>query len=131
MGKAPSAWAVGVLLSASCLVGCDQEVKLTFVNLTGDDLDVHLTSPAGGRQYLGVISPVGRLCHDLAIDKDDLPVTCIWSAGAYRGRFPVSKDSQKELRIEIGPVGGPPAPIESPGVDGGFETPAEPGGSGM
>jgi hypothetical protein len=106
---------IGAVLCASCLLGCDKQVELTFVNLTGDSLDVHLTSPEEGREYLGVIAPMGKLRHGLEIDKDDLPATVTWSAGPHRGRFPVTEETQEELWIEISPLGEPRGTAEGPG----------------
>ena len=82
--------------------GCNR-VKVTFVNQTGDYLDVHLASPEAEREYLGVIAPMGFLEHGLAIDKDDLPADCTWTAATYSGRFLVDGKTEKKMRIEIGP----------------------------
>jgi len=109
---------IGALLCASCLLGCDKRVELTFVNLTDDSLDVHVTRPGEGREYLGVIAPMGKLRHEVEIGEDDLPATVTWSAGTHRGRFPVTKETQEELWIEIRPLGEPGAPrgaAEGPG----------------
>ncbi|MGB2821909.1 MAG: hypothetical protein WBF17_13075 [Phycisphaerae bacterium] len=126
MTRLRTAPTIGVFLCASCLAGCDKEVELTFVNLTGDSLDVHLTSPREGRQYLGVIAPMGKLDHELEVDKDELPTTCTWSAGPYRGRFPVTKDTQEELRIEISPVGESRTRDKGTGLSEDFTVPGTP-----
>ena len=126
MTRLRTAPTIGVLLCASWLAGCDKDVELTFVNLTGESLDVHLTGSGAGREYLGVVAPMGRLRHKLEIDKDDLPTTCTWSAGPHRGRFPVTKDTQEELRIEISPLGEVRLRDGSTGRSEDFETPAAP-----
>ncbi len=126
MTKLRIAPTIGVFLCASWLAGCDKEVELTFVNLTGESLDVHLTGSAAGREYLGVVAPMGRLRHELEIDEDELPTTCTWSAGPHRGRFPVTEDTQEELRIEINPLGEPRLRDRSTGRSEDFDTPAAP-----
>lgn len=89
---------VCVLATAGC-----PRVHLTFVNRTGEPLDVHLTSPARSREYLGVLSPMGSLEHGLSIGSADIPADCVWSAGPYTGRFLLEKDTAKEMRIGVGP----------------------------
>jgi hypothetical protein len=105
-------------LCAACLSGCGKAVDLTFINLTDESLEVHVTSPAKGRQYLGVLPPMGKLRHELAIDRRDLPATCTWTAGPHTDSFRVAKDSEEDVWIDIHPLARPRTRIGRPsGID--------------
>ncbi len=109
MAKLRSAGVVGVLVAAACLSGCGKEVRLTFINLTNESRDVHVTSPGADRQYLGVIPPLGKIRHTLRIEKKYLPATCRWTAGAHAESFRVTRQSDRRLWIGIrSPASAPP-----------------------
>jgi hypothetical protein len=112
MVKLRSAAAAVGLLSGLCLCGCDKEVKLTFLNLSEDTLDVHVTSPDKGRQYLGVLPPMGKLRHRLAIDEKGLPAACLWTAGPYVQQFSVTRETAGLMFIDIRPPAPPPIPAK-------------------
>jgi hypothetical protein len=100
--------ASALLAGVCCLLGCDKEVDLTFVNLTSDSLGVAVAVPREGRQHLGIVLPHGgKLRHELEFDKDDLPVTCWYMVGQQQGQFTVTRKSPKELWIDIRPLGAP------------------------
>jgi len=108
MARLRSVLSVGVMLCALCLIGCDKEVKLTFVNLTPEALRVNLLVPGEGARRLGVVgADGGKLRHKLKLDKDLLPVTCRYRAGRHAGSFTVTRRSEKKLWIDIRPLGPP------------------------
>jgi len=106
MAKSRAVLAVVVLVCGAGLCGCGKEVKVTFVNLTSEELDLYFTSPGGGREYLGVIRPMGEFEHEAEFGKENLPATCTWSAGPYGDRFVVGKDTERDMQIDIAPGGG-------------------------
>ena len=94
----------GLLVLAS--LGCDKEVKLTFVNTTSVDRHLRLTVPGEGTDYIGVVSATGgKLTHKLKIDDDYLPATCSWTGGDRNGQFTVTEDSKGKMMIAIDPTG--------------------------
>jgi len=92
--------------SAIAIVGCDKEVKLSFINTTSQTRDVRLTAPGQGMAFLGPLPGTGgRLTHKLKIDEDYLPARCSWQAGDRSDEFVITKDSKDKLSIIIDPTG--------------------------
>lgn len=101
--------ATGVILPALLLLaaGCDKKVKLTFVNTSGQSLDLKVMPPGKGTVDMGtLIANGGVLRYEVKVDKDDLPATCSWEAGHHAGRIQITEDSPKVIPIEIR-TGGP------------------------
>ncbi|MHC4294080.1 MAG: hypothetical protein ACYSTL_00675 [Planctomycetota bacterium] len=93
-------------LIAIILIGCDKEVKLTFINTTSASRDLELTVPGEGIEYLGVLGATGgRVTYKLKIDEDYLPVTCTWEAGNRSDQFTITKESKDKMLIAIDPTG--------------------------
>ncbi|HOF17691.1 MAG TPA: hypothetical protein PK082_02185 [Phycisphaerae bacterium] len=96
----------GLALSAA-LFGCDKKVKLTFVNHTSQSLEVQLSGPGRPGTFVGMVGPTGgKLRHELKIKKDSLPATYQWSAGDLDGRFTITKETDKQMWLDIKSGGG-------------------------
>ena len=101
----------GVLMILTGLVvlaslGCNKEVKLTFVNTTSVSRHLRLTVPGEGTEYIGVVGATGgKLTHKLKINNDYLPATCSWAVGGRSGQFTITKDSEDKMMIAIDPTG--------------------------
>jgi hypothetical protein len=93
-------------LAGVFLVGCQKEVKLSFINTTSQSRELELSAPGHGTMYLGRIGATGgRITHKLKIDEDYLPARCSWRAGDRADAFVINKESRSDLRIMIDPTG--------------------------
>jgi hypothetical protein len=101
--------AVGMLLGTLAFAGgCSKKVKLTFVNVTPEELTVSLSVDGGWKHTLGTVPPSGgKLWHRLKIKKDELPAQCQYRAGVHSGSFTVTEDTPDELWIDLRPGGRP------------------------
>jgi hypothetical protein len=94
-----------LVLAPALLGGCGKQVSLTFLNLTGDTLDVYVTTPREGRTEVGMVAPMGTLQHDILIPTSQLPAKCSWQTGSVSQGFIVTKDTTDQV-INILPTGG-------------------------
>jgi hypothetical protein len=94
-----------IVLGAALLGGCGKQVSLTFFNLTGDTLDVYVTTPQDGRKEVGMVPPMGSIQYDLLIPTNQLPAKCSWQAGSHIHSFEVTKGTVDQ-KISILPAGG-------------------------
>ena len=95
-----------LLMAAGVLVGCDKKVKLTFTNMTDQGLSVELSGPGIATGQVGTVGPnAGKLHCELKIDKKLLPAECSWKAGDKGDKFTITKQTPKELWIDIEPTG--------------------------
>jgi hypothetical protein len=94
-----------LVLAPALLGGCGKQVSLTFLNLTGDTLDVYVTTPREGRVEVGMVAPMGTLQYDLLIPTSQLPTKCSWQTGSVSQGFIVTKDTTDQV-INILPTGG-------------------------
>jgi len=95
--------AMGSLLVVGLLaVGCKKEVNLTFVNPTDKALDLRLTTPEEGTEYLGTLPPQGgKIKTKVKIDEEDLPTNLTYRAGEFTGSIPVSKQSPNSIWVDV------------------------------
>lgn len=94
---------LALVACAMAAVGCDKEMKVTFVNVTDQSLPVELKVANSPFWPIGTVSADGgKLRHKFTVESDDLPATCVYNAGGKSGSFVVSKDSPSELWIDIG-----------------------------
>lgn len=96
-----------LLLGVVLLGGCGKQVSLTFFNLTGDMVDVYVTTPVDGRKNIGLVPPMGNLRYDVMIPTKLLPAACSWQTGSFSHSFTVSKDTDYRQKIDILPLGKP------------------------
>jgi len=94
-----------LVLATALLGGCGKQVSLTFLNLTGDTLDVYVTTPQDGRVGVGMVAPMGTIEYDLLIPTEQLPAKCSWQTGNFSKSFTVAKDTGDQ-EITILPTGG-------------------------
>jgi hypothetical protein len=97
---------LAVLALAACAmaaVGCDKEMKVTFVNVSDQSLPVELKVANSPSWPIGTVpADGGKLRHKFTVDGDDMPATCVYSAGGKTGSFMVTKNSPSELWVDIG-----------------------------
>jgi hypothetical protein len=91
-------------LSAGLLSGCAKTVTLSFLNLTGDSLDVFVTTPQDGRRDVGVVPPMGRIEHTVFVPYDRLPANCTWQTGSVSQKLTITRDTGDQ-EITILPTG--------------------------
>ncbi len=94
-----------LVLAPVLLGGCGKQVSLTFFNLTGDTLDVYVTTPQEGRKEVGMVPPMGSIDCDIVIPTKQLPARCSWQTGSFRQAFDVTKDTGPQ-KVTILPTGG-------------------------
>jgi len=122
-----------LVLGTVLLSGCGKRVSLTFFNLTGDTIDVYVTTPKDGRKNVGLVPPMGDLRYDVTIPKKQLPAMCSWQTGGYSETFIVdTKDVYKE--ISVLPTGKPRMKDRDASLKDEFDreihpVPAEPSGA--
>ena len=95
-----------LVLGAVLLGGCGKQVSLTFFNLTGDTIDVYVTTPQDGRKNVGLVPPMGNLRYDVTIPKKQLPAMCSWQIGSYSETFIVNEKNVYK-KYDILPIGKP------------------------
>lgn len=95
-----------IVLGAVLLGGCGKQVSLTFFNLTGDMVDVFVTTPVDGRKNIGLVPPMGNLRYTVTIPTKQLPATCSWQVGNYSRTLIVDKNTAPQT-VEILPTGKP------------------------
>jgi len=95
-----------LVLGTLLMGGCGKQVSLTFFNLTGDMIDVYVTTPVDGRKNVGLVPPMGNIRHNLMIPTKQLPATCSWQTGSFSQSFIVDKDTADQA-INILPSGKP------------------------
>jgi len=98
---------IGSLLVAGFSGGCAKKVKVTFTNLTADDVDLVVMSAQTGKMAVGALGPFGgRKAVGLKFDKDKLPAKVAWKAGSVAaGSFAVNERTPRELWVDIKPGG--------------------------
>ncbi len=95
-----------LVLGTMLLGGCGKQVSLTFFNLTGDMIDVYVTTPQDGRKNIGLVPPMGNIRHNLMIPTKQLPAECSWQTGSFSQTFIVDKNTADQA-INILPGGEP------------------------
>lgn len=94
------------------LAGCSKRtVKVVFVNLTDETLDVDLRGPGEGTGVVGTLTGRNsRVQAILEIDKSELPATYTWSAGDFaNGSFPVTPKGSEQIYVNVRQEKDPPA----------------------
>lgn len=86
------------------VVGCEKELKMTFVNTTDQARDLRIQSPSTGTDSWGTVPRNGRVTQKMKFDKDTLPTSVAWQAGDLNGSFSVDKDTKDGI-IYIGEGG--------------------------
>jgi hypothetical protein len=95
-----------VVLGAALLGGCGKTVELSFLNLTSDSINVYVTTPQQGRQFVGIVAPMGRLSHTIMVPEDKLPANCVWQTGSVSQSFTVTRETGDQ-EVKILPGGAP------------------------
>jgi hypothetical protein len=95
-----------LVLAAALLGGCGKQVSLTFFNLTGDTLNVYVTTPQEGRKEVGMVPPMGSIQYDLLIPTKQLPATCSCQIGGVSQSFKVTRETGDQQEFTILPTGG-------------------------
>jgi hypothetical protein len=91
------------------MIGCDKEVKLTFVNHSPTPVDIQLRGPGTGMGFVGRAGAGEATKTKIKVDKDFLPARYDWQAGAFANNFVVTEDTEDELWIHIdSPAGSAP-----------------------
>ena len=97
---------IGLVLVAGVSGGCAKKVRITFTNLTADEVDLVVTSPRTGRMAVGTLGPrAGRRVVGLKFDKDKLPARATWKAGPAAGSIAVNERTPGKLWVDIKPGG--------------------------
>jgi len=87
-------------------VGCEKEVKLTFVNETNNDVPLSLQTSRGANESMGIVKAGGGATErTFKYKKEQLPVQVSWKAGDYCGKFDITDKTNKNLRIDFLPDG--------------------------
>jgi len=95
-----------LVLGAVLMGGCGKQVSLTFLNLTGDTIDVYVTTPQDGRKNVGLVPPMGDVRYDVTIPNKQLPAMCSWQIGSYSETF-IVKEKNVYKKISVLPIGKP------------------------
>ena len=106
---------IPVLLAVVAMTGLGcKRTQVTFVNTTGEPLELYVHGPGLNIGYLGVLPPSGQIRTKIEVWEGWLPETYTWVAGkgVHTGNFSLTKDSNPKIWVTI-PMGA--APISDPG----------------
>ena len=80
--------------------GCKM-VQTTFVNTTGEAVDLQVNGPGLNINYVGVIPPNGQIRTKIEVSPVWLPNTYTWTAGEHSGAFTLAKDTPAKIWVHI------------------------------
>lgn len=94
-------FAAALLVMAGGLAGC-KSVQTTFVNTTGEALDLKITGPGLHVKGVHTIPPYGQVRTRIDVCTVWLPNIYSYKAGGIDGKFTIASDSNERIWVYVG-----------------------------